>query len=137
MLPKSLPQVVYPKLAGCALALIPAVIYFCVGAAFAPNVLGDMLEDWPCNPTPWLFFLSLTIFFIHLTSYLSLWLKWGALAAAAGVCILGGFCLGTCAFGMADMDEEAFLVLLAFVMAVLCIAMHVHGGHRLYDLAAQ
>jgi hypothetical protein len=74
-LPRSLPGVAYPKLAGCALGLVPVTAYFVLGAVLDPEdverTTRDVLEE-PFHVAMVVCFVCHFLLFVHLTSLLTI-----------------------------------------------------------------
>jgi len=81
MLPKSTAEIAWSKAASVLPTLIPAVVYFLLGALLNIEELGRGLEHMVFT---WGFAVSVVwfVFFLHLAAYLSLVIKWGALPLA-------------------------------------------------------
>ena len=88
MLPKSMAELVYAKVAGCLFTLGPALFYMGIGAMMHLEGTVDFIEDVFFE---WGFWLTVFVFgfFIHLTALLSLFVKWGALPLAIGMMMFG------------------------------------------------
>ena len=85
ILPTDTKRIFWSKIAGCSLGLVPAASYFLIGAALFllidPVEFGLGAIRTLCSISAWsslLYFL----FFLHLTAYLSLHIRHGALAIA-------------------------------------------------------
>ncbi|MCH7686853.1 MAG: hypothetical protein IH899_09260 [Planctomycetes bacterium] len=147
-LPSSLPistaGIAYSKIAGCLLALIPASFYLLLGAAFFPwNFLQAAF-----SPFTWFGIVQFAIFF-HLTSALSLYVKWGALPLALAIMfimyIFGSCCL---TFGFvflfADFGSELrlrwgtpfTLVAILIYGVVILVPLQILIGKRLQRVAS-
>ena len=106
------------------------------GRIFREEVKWRTLSDLMALPMP-----------VAKIAYLSLWLKWGALAAAFGILVLGYMFCGTfvglifMAFSSATMGNGMFWNTLAVFGTILLLAlsavMHIHSGYRLVRLAAE
>jgi ABC-type transport system involved in multi-copper enzyme maturation permease subunit len=81
MLPKSTAEIAWSKAAAVLPTLIPAAVYFLLGALLNIDDLGRGLENLVFT---WGFAVSVVwfVFFLHLAAYLSLVIKWGALPLA-------------------------------------------------------
>jgi len=94
MLPIRSSTILYSKIAGCAVALLPALFWALAGCVIWPDGPKELLN---CLILPsrwfyglvWLLFLTLTIFF-------SMVVRWGALPLALAVMAGGSFCAGLC-----------------------------------------
>ena len=99
MLPRSIPYIGYSKAVGGLLGLLPAAFWllFCgVVAVMSGWLTGpygrvDYLNDVVLNPMIWLGVLVVSLF-LHLTTLLSLFVKWGALPLAFLIMILSMWC---------------------------------------------
>lgn len=113
MLPYSAGHIAYAKIGGCLLGLLPAAFYFVLGYFIAPEAIDDF-PDIINEAGAWWFF-SMYVLGVHLTAFLSLVIRWGALPlAAGGVILLNVCCLTPLTFGGASGGEDAFFVMLAF-----------------------
>jgi ABC-type transport system involved in multi-copper enzyme maturation permease subunit len=137
MLPGTIPQIIYPKVAGCLLALTPAGLYFCLGAFLNPQVLTEFLRDSLDQPMFWCFLISYFVF-LHLAAFLSLVIKWGALPLAFGIVyLLPGFCMSALFTAVPLRDADGFAVMLAFFGLIAMSVLHVGIGERLRWVAAR
>ena len=142
-LPISVHEIAYRKVLGVLAGTLPLLAGYLVGLLMAPNKFGEFIADINREPSMLGFlvvwFLQL-ILFLHLTALLSLFIRWGALAAATGIYIIG-----VIMFGMFSMilfsgftgGLGGFLFLAGFVCVVLTIPLHFAIGYRLGHLAAQ
>ena len=127
MLPRSIAYIAYSKAAGCLLSLAPGAFWlaFCGGVAFlsgwltGPNV--DPVAHIILNPGLWGGLLVVSVF-VHLTTLLSLFVKWGALPLAFFVMIVMGctcpnlLVLPMIFIGQAIGSEETGFVIASLVM---------------------
>jgi hypothetical protein len=81
MLPKSTAEIAWSKAASVLPTLIPAAVYFLLGALINIEDFGRALENMVFT---WGFAVSAVwfLFFLHLAAFLSLVIKWGALPLA-------------------------------------------------------
>ncbi len=103
MLPRSIPYIGYSKTLGCLLGLLPGVAWLAIcGIIALANGWFDrfyynsysgrgFLEDVVFNPGIWVSALGISVF-LHLTTLLSLFVKWGALPLAFLIMILMTWC---------------------------------------------
>lgn len=90
VLPGSTAGMTYSKLLGCLLGLVPAISYVAIGARLNPRDVGDWsVTIW--DEPQFLFLISLLVLFIHVTAYLSLFVKWGALPLSFVLVYVGGY----------------------------------------------
>jgi hypothetical protein len=153
-LPLSLPEIAYPKVAGCLLGLGPAVTYFCLGAVLAPETLdrflNDMTADW-VGPVVVLNFVVHFLLLLHLSSLLSIMTNtWVGLLLTVLVWVMGFWAMSACITlpmmlmsiggGAPTIDPEVYMQLAwtasaVFIMA-LVVALHVAIGSRLKAAAS-
>jgi hypothetical protein len=142
MLPKSLPVLVYTKVAGCLFTLGPAVVYMGLGAMMDPDEFIYFLRE---EFTEWGFWVGVFVFgfFLHLTALLSLYVKWGALPLAIGMMFFGYVLFGM-SFGLIVMlmpsamwmgDGTVIVALFAIFFLGLNVGMEILIGLRLRQLA--
>ena len=134
-LPRALPIISYSKLAGCLFGLAPAATLFAAGVLVSPKVLGDAIDD-AIRDSTWLFLFTQFIVFIHLTAFLSLFLRWGAAPLSfIGVFVLGWFIIVNTFIGPSE-AEQTFRVLF-FVGLCACAILHLVIGRGLKIAAAR
>lgn len=144
MLPKNyVSHIVWPKLAGYLLALIPAVAYFALGAILAPYEFSDGVNDMFHDGDTmlgWSAALVQFCFFLHLAAYLSLFVKWGAVPLAFGITyVMFFFCMGMFAFlmtGGGASDGRVLLLFLILIGIVAIVALQYAMAGRLKELGA-
>ena len=136
LLPKSIGEIAYAKIAGAMIMLIPAAGLLLLGIVCAPESFGEFLEDVLAEPGFW-YFVSQVVLAIHLTALFSLYLKWGALPITVA-CVWGGNML--LIFFLAAIvrtgPPEGIFGILAILAFVFCGVIHFWVGHRLEELAA-
>lgn len=141
LLPLSPTALAYRKILGCSLALIPALVYFLVGALLAPDSFTDAVDEFFSVPEGVWGSLSGLLFFLHLTVYLSLVVRRGALALAFGICFIGSylmFALFALAAWALGIDLGVWVVWpLAILMSGLTVLLHFRIGSRLVKVAGQ
>ena len=136
MLPRSLAYVCWSKVGGMALSVVPALLWS--GLGFLINV--DQMLRW--GPDVDDFLMALTfgtayyVLFLHVTAYVSLWVKWGALPLSFVLLFIVGPMLIACCGGVfAGGSDEGLFIGLAFIMALASAGLHVAIGYRLAELA--
>ena len=147
ILPTSLARFAYAKIAGCLLSLAPVVALFCAGAMLTPDDVHLFLKEAMYEPRAWLgvgIAVAMCLFFVHLVAFLSLYLKWGALAAAVGILVIGSICFSMVVsmFSMmmalgSRVDEDVVAVVVLITICGLTALLHVLSGLRLVQLAGQ
>jgi hypothetical protein len=143
LLPRNLPEVAYPKLAGCALALLPALAWFGIGCLACPDFfkfLFDLCTD-PGALTGFLYFLTQLLLGLHLAVWFSLTAKWavGPLAIASGgfIVFMVNMMLMSCVMGIAGRSSMELLGVCAIISCGLLIWVHLLIGKRLQSAAAE
>jgi ABC-type transport system involved in multi-copper enzyme maturation permease subunit len=94
MLPIRSSTILYSKIAGCAVALIPALIWLLVGCLIWPDGL-EQIGKCLILPSRW-FYVLVWLLFLTLTVFFSMVVRWGALPLALAVMAGGSFCAGLC-----------------------------------------
>jgi len=128
MLPRSVPNLVYTKLAGCVFALLPGMVALVVAftaLSESKSALVEMIDE----PAAWWFVANLFLI-VHLSALFSLYLRWGAFAMALAVTI-GGMTasmvlIETMMFtvGFARMNHDTILGLMILPIILVCVACH-------------
>jgi len=142
MLPKSLPELVYTKVAGCLFTLGPALVYMGLGAMMHPGGFIDFCGDFFTEPGFWVAVFVFG-FFLHLTAFLSLYVKWGALPLAIGMMFFGlvffqmffRLIFMLMSPPMWLMDDDIIWALFAIFFLSLNVGMEIVIGLRLRQLA--
>ncbi len=132
LLPKSMGEIAYAKLAGCAYGLIPASTFFLAGVVCAPDSFGDVLAEIVDEPGVWYMFSQYFVF-LHLAAFLSLFVKWGAFPLAVAAIYVGNALFISMFIRGPD---EAIFILLGFFAMVACVVFQFLIGSRLKTLAA-
>lgn len=141
-LPRSISEISYSKVLGCALGLVPALLWIGIDfLAFVPNGL-DKLAEVISGPQFWVMSL-ITMVFLHLVVLLSLFVKWGALPLAFFCTLMSFQCCPLLAVGFMVSDGGDALAR-AIVIGILWI-MHAVSGFvfqmmihaRLYELGSR
>lgn len=127
MLPHSVAALVYSKVLGCALAVLPGVFALAFSILLLPGgmrtvdeLIGEQWFWW------WLMNLVLVV---HLTAVYSLFLRSGAFALALGTMIgtmiMTGFAMAIFAIGVGGRELENVIGLAAFVLGLISVGCHV------------
>jgi hypothetical protein len=144
-LPVSVRELAYRKVAGTLAGTLPLLAGFVLGMLLAPeNVvqfLNDMFRD-PINFGVFIVAILQFILFLHLTAFLSLILKRGALPLAIAIQYLGGSFLTTFiglifSFGGGGGSGGAIIILLIMICVVATLILHFAIGWRLARAAAE
>lgn len=125
MLPRSIPDLVYSKFLGCALALLPGILLL-LSTLIMPGGC-DFFQ--PLMSEPWMFWwLMNLVLMIHFTALFSTFLRSGAFALAFGMTIgtmiLTGMILGSVALAGGPDMAKGIIVLAVFLQAAACAACH-------------
>lgn len=143
ILPLSLPRLAYSKLGGCMISLAPVVTFFLIGAIASPDSFEDIIEEFATEIYPW-FMVADALAFVHLTLLLSLYLKWGALAAAIAVMFAVHTAVGMTisliamtAMRGTGFDDDVLFGGFTIAAIVACAFMHPWIARRLAEQGAQ
>ena len=141
LLPLSASRIMYSKLLGYLGALVPAGIYLVVGSMMQPEdtqeFLGEIFTDGDAFFTL-ASLVTLFAFYLHLGAYLSLYLKWGALAAAFIAVFLSLLILMPMVFqAMGPSDFEPIAVLFCIAAWFMIAIMHRLMANKLAELSAR
>jgi hypothetical protein len=146
-LPRSIPELASPKLAGAALGMLPAASFFFLGALFAPETVFDFLEEALFDDEGFfilLYMFTQLVLFLHLTALLSVTWNWAAWPVAiffgGFFVIMGNILLMACIEmgpSVGPTGAAPILLVLSFVASSLILAIHVWIGVRLATLAAE
>jgi hypothetical protein len=124
MLPESIPELVYSKIAGCALAIFPGFLALAISLLLPGGIAFFELAE---EPTFWWWLMNL-LFMIHLTALYSLFLRSGAFVLALGTMIgtmiVTGFFLTLMAIGGGSDSSQLFLGMAAVGLGILCVGCH-------------
>jgi len=129
MLPVSLPRVAYSKAAAnFVLGILPGLCYAIFGLVLCRDAVADVLHDLAREPeTWWLIILPtvLVILFMHMTTYVSLWVRFGAFPLTVVLFLVSGFLflmaiqvVGLLFWGISGRTAELLAHLLAFTLTV-------------------
>lgn len=156
MLPRSIPYVAYSKMAGCLLGLLPALSWLIIcgviavasgwdhdlyGNSFGGS--GGFLKNVVFNPGIWATLLTVSIF-LHLTTLLSLFVKWGALPLAFFVMVMMSGCCpiagGMLVFVFSAVHDEAGWIAASVTMMLINIVasfvLQMMIGARLQEIGS-
>lgn len=147
LLPRSLPELAYPKLVGGGLALLPLLGWFTIGGLCAPDVVAKFLEEVFDNLqvfSVFSYFLLNVLLGIHVATWLSIAASWAiwplAIFLSGFIVTMANMMLLSCLFlgarGSAS-ETEAIFVILCLVMLGLNILVHVMIGRSLQAAAAE
>jgi hypothetical protein len=146
-LPRSIPEVAYPKLAGAALGMLPAGAFFFLGALIAPETIFEFFEEVVFDDEGFfilLYLLTQLALFLHFTALLSVTWNWAAWPVAiffgGFFVIMGNILLMACIEmgpSVGPTGAAPILLVLSFVAGSLILAVHVWIGVRLASLAAE
>lgn len=145
LLPRTLADVSYAKIAGGLLGLMPAFYYLSIGAWLAADTVADALQSLLDDADALLLFSYVLLQFVlfwHLAALLSVvwrWAAWPLSIFLAGVfVIVGNGMLVACLEGMPGPGPgsmEAMLVFLCFIAAGLVFTIHIWIGMALERIA--
>lgn len=143
LLPVSVSELAYRKVAGCLAGTLPLLAGVGVGLLMFPDALSELLEAILKEPTVFFALVVLIlqfVLFLHLVVFLSLIIKRGALPLAVAIHYLGGTFLTTFmgivfSFGGSG-GISAMLFMVGIICVVLTILLHRGIGLRLIRSAA-
>ena len=144
MLPVSVPELAYRKVAGTLAGTLPLLAGCVLGVLLAPKNVGDFFNEMSREPITFgVFCVAILqfILFLHLTAFLSLILKRGALPLAIAIQYLGGSFFTTFiglmfSFGGGG-SGEAVILFLIMICVVMTVVLHCAIGSRLARAAAE
>lgn len=143
-LPISVPELAYRKTIGALAGTLPLLGGFIVGLLMVPNGLRDFVKEMGREPSEFGLIVVIVlqfVLFLHLTAFLSLIIKRGALALAIVIHLLGLFmcmcCFGLLLSGLFSSSGTGALFLFGFFSVALMIPLHFGIGYRLALAAAQ
>jgi hypothetical protein len=144
-LPVSIPELAYHKVAGVLAGTLPLLVVTVAGMCLVPEAIGKFMDELSSS-TKGLGTLFITVaqfvLFLHLTAYLSLVIKRGALALAFAIQYLGGsFLMTLLALAALNGGGPGAGDGLEFFVALICLALtvilHAAIGRRLARAAAE
>jgi hypothetical protein len=137
ILPHSTPSIACSKVAGCGLALIPAIAYFGLGVLLDPKSFFDALGDILSEPGAW-YGISLYVLLVHLIAVLSLFIKWGALPLSLGlIVVVYMLSIALIFMGSVGGNRESILILPAICFFIASLMGQFLIIARLRTLAAK
>ena len=144
-LPFSVRHLAYRKVIGILVGTLPLLAYFVVGVILVPNQTGDFIGEILSHPESFGMLLVAVfqyILFLHLTAFLSLVLKRGALPIAVVVQYLGGsFSLGFMSIIFVMGGGAGAAEVVPYFIILICIVLtgvlHRAIGLRLVRAAAE
>jgi len=142
-LPISVRELAYRKVAGVLAGTLPLLAGVVLGGLLVPDAIGSFFRDMEKQPTLFGVF-AITILqyllFLHLTAFLSLILKRGALPLAIAIQYMGGsFFMSFLAMGLSlgRAEPGAIFFIIGVICAVLTAVLHRAIGLRLIRAAAE
>jgi ABC-type transport system involved in multi-copper enzyme maturation permease subunit len=143
-LPISVPELAYRKVAGNLAGTLPLLLGVIPGMLMAPKFTGDFFNgifDDFISFEAFVVAILQFVLFLHLTAFLSLLIKRGALPLAIAIQYLGGsFSMTFIGFMFAAAGPngpDVLLFMVGLFCAVMTVVLHVAIGRRLLTVAAQ
>jgi hypothetical protein len=141
-LPVSISELAYRKVAGTLLGTLPLLAGVVLGMMLMPKGTADFLGEIFSHPDSFLTFAAVIfqyILFLHLTAFLSLVVKRGALPLAIAIQYVGGlFLLGFFAMAFSGGGgPEVYAVMMIIFCVVMTFILHHAIGSRLARAAAE
>lgn len=139
-LPVPIAELAYRKVAGTLAGTLPLLAGVVLGALLDQKDVGDFLTEMfkePSETGAFILVIAQYLLFLHLTAFLSLVVKRGALPLAIGIQYIGGFMFMTLmVFSMGGNGEG---IIFSAIMVCLAGAFILHGaiGRRLARAAAE
>ncbi len=147
MLPLSIPQIAYRKVAGSLPGALPPVVWFSVGAFLAPDAFAEILDDVFGSEGEVLAIFAYAVagvlLAIHLSAFLSLWMRHGALLVSlAGVFVGQYMVAGVMVMMLVSGPSRSGETIIGFAFLTGCVLvlssfLHLLIGPRLRALAAE
>lgn len=136
LLPISPARLMVSKVAGGVIGLVPAAGYFLLGAAVWPEGFGQAA----LSPITW-YGVMMFLIFLHLTAYLSLFVKWGAFALSFVIMFVFAYCcpVFTMLFLLVSVGQGSILACVPIILVgfMLVVPFQFAITARLQSLAAQ
>nr|MDQ3331239.1 hypothetical protein [Planctomycetota bacterium] len=139
LLPRPISRMGWSKMRGASLGLAPAIVFLLIGAVLSPDAL-EVTIDALGTPIGWASILGFFVF-LHVTTLMSLFVKWGSLPLAFLVCMVGSYALTpvlmlAVAFSAAFDSPQAaaipvtglFLGLIAVLQLLIAKRVEILGG---------
>ncbi|MFK7776956.1 MAG: hypothetical protein QM501_02380, partial [Gimesia sp.] len=140
LLPHSLLRLSYEKIWGCCITLIPV----CIGIGLIVLIEPDSLTIYFGSGLDSLFLLFLIQFavFLHLLTYFSILVRWGALAFAIGAFVLVESCATpflhiTYLLFHTAIGESGIIFPAIYFSLLVCFALQIVVAKRLYQIASE
>jgi ABC-type transport system involved in multi-copper enzyme maturation permease subunit len=143
MLPVSVPELAYRKVAGALAGTLPLLAGLVLGMLLVPRDVADFFKDLFKEPVAFgMFIVAILQFvlFLHLTAFLSLLLKRGALPLAIAIQYLGGSIFVTfltVMFSRSGGGPGTICMFTAIICVVVTAVLHGAIGSRLALAAAE
>lgn len=137
MLPRSTGYVLYHKLLGVLMGLVPAALIFVAGVALDHrelyNNLGGIFDEISIY-----YFIVQIIFFIHLVTLTSLYVKWGAVFITAAIVFMGNSCFfAVTAWLNVFGSDETLLIVPVVILSLATVAVHFQIARQFAARAAE
>ena len=141
LLPISIRELAYRKVAGALLGTLPLLVFAAAGLLLVPDALGSFLDDMSRTPVALgvlIVGILQYLLFLHLTAFLSLVVKRGALPLAVAIQYVGGtLCLGFMSPFLGSSGPGSVLSASAIACLILTLLLHAAIGSRLMRAAAE
>lgn len=122
LLPMSPATLVYHKMAGSFIGIVPYLVFFVIGAFLAPENFAWGFEAILGSPWGWLAILE-GIFLLHLAAYMSLLLRWTGMLAALGIFVVGNW-IGLALFAFSFGALIGSVVMMDLVLIFFTVLLH-------------
>jgi hypothetical protein len=128
LLPRPVSRMGWSKAAGAMFGLVPALFFLLIGAALSPDAF-EATVDAVTMPVGWASILAFFVF-LHVTTLMSLFVKWGSLPLAILVCMVGSYALTpvvmlAVAFSAAfDSPQAAAIPVTGLFLGLIAVLQH-------------
>jgi hypothetical protein len=140
-LPISVPELAYRKVAGTLAGTLPLLGGAVLGAVLVPDGVGKFFNNLLGSGTGFFGFILVIlqfILFLHLTAFLSLVIKRGALPLAFAIQYVGGtFFVAFLTFGLRGGDGSGIMLVTGLICVIATGVLHRAVGLRLARAAAE
>lgn len=140
MLPReSILTIVFPKILGQLLSLGPTVFFFFIGTILYPDSVSDFTDEIFSDGDSLLAFSFAVVYvlvFLHLTAFLSLWVRWGAVPLAFGIQACLSICMGMVASQSRGGDGRGFVFFCLLIGLFAVVTLQFAIAEKLKDLSA-
>jgi hypothetical protein len=143
-LPISVRELAYRKVAGVLVGTLPLLAYFALGVALVPDKVHEFITDIlkeRMGVSMLLIGVLQYVLFLHLTAFLSLVIKRGALPLAIAIQYIGGMIfigfISAFLIRAGGGNGEGIVFFVGFLIVLITAILHAAIGYRLQRVAAE